>query len=331
MTDPKQLSPLNQDGQTTPEAPSLDTHDADSLEIAFRSISTVLDSLDALVYVTDMETNEILCINRYGREIWGEAIGRTCWKVLQSGQAGPCDFCTNPRLLDAHGQPTGVHVWEFQNTVNGHWYQCRDQAIRWVDGRLVRMEIATDITDRKLMEVELRAAKEQAEALARTDELTGLNNRRAFLEQGTHLLNQAMRFKHPTSLIMLDVDHFKRINDTYGHAIGDDALKSLAEILRRMVRKVDVVGRIGGEEFALILPETNMADAATFAERLRVLISNASLATHQGELRMTASFGIAPYDHGGMSLDKLISKADEALYRAKENGRDRIECAISPS
>jgi diguanylate cyclase (GGDEF)-like protein len=292
---------------------------------AFRSITTVLDSLDALVYVTDMETNEILCMNRYGREIWGEAKGKTCWKVLQSGQSGPCGFCTNHRLLDAQGQPTGVYVWEFQNTVNGRWYQCRDQAIRWVDGRLVRMEIATDITDRKQAEEALRAAKERAEALARTDELTGLNNRRAFLEQGSRLLNQAKRFNHPISLIMLDVDYFKRINDTYGHAIGDSVLKSLAEILKSAIREVDLIGRLGGEEFALILPETGLADAVTFAERLRALIANTGLACMNGEVTITASFGIASYAEDDSSLDMLTRKADEALYRAKQNGRNRVE------
>ena len=324
MIVPKRQIPLGQDRQTESDAPKSDAQSAD-MDMAFRSISTVLDSLDALVYVTDMETNEILCMNRYGREIWGDAKGKTCWKVLQSEQTAPCGFCTNHRLLDAQGQPTGVYVWEFQNTVNQRWYQCRDQAIRWVDGRLVRMEIATDITDRKLVEEELRAAKERAEALARTDELTGLNNRRAFLEEGAQLLNQAKRFNHPLSLIMLDVDHFKRINDTYGHAAGDDVLKALAGILRSAVREVDLIGRLGGEEFALILPETNLPNAATFAERLRTLISSAGLASVKGEIKITASFGIASYAKDGDSLDIILSKADEALYRAKQNGRNCIE------
>jgi diguanylate cyclase (GGDEF)-like protein len=305
---------------------STDPYNDGDLDLAYRSISTVLDSLDALVYVTDMDTNEILFINRYGRKIWGDAKGKTCWKVLQSGQNAPCAFCTNHLLLDAKGKPKDVHVWEFQNTVNRHWYQCRDQAIRWMDGRLVRMEIATDITDRKFAEDELRAAKEQAEAQARTDMLTDLNNRRAFLENGALLLNQATRFNHPLSVIMLDVDHFKQINDTFGHAIGDSVLLSLAKILRSMAREVDVVGRIGGEEFAIILPETVISNAAAFAERLRTFIANSRLNSAKGEIRITASFGIASNANCDMSLDNLISKADEALYRAKQHGRNRIEC-----
>jgi len=307
---------------------SADPYDDGDLDLAYRTISMVLDSLDALVYVSDMDTNEILFINRYGREIWGNAKGKTCWKVLQSGQSAPCAFCTNHLLLDAEGKPKDVYVWEFQNTVNHHWYQCRDQAIRWVDGRLVRMEIATDITDRKLAEEELRAAKEEAEAQARTDMLTDLNNRRAFFEKGSQLLNQAARFNHALSFIMLDVDHFKHINDTFGHVIGDSVLLSLAQVLRSMAREVDVVGRIGGEEFAIILPETDISNAATFAERLRTFVENTSVNSAKGDIKITASFGIASIANCDMSLDKLISKADEALYRAKQNGRNRIEYDI---
>jgi len=136
----------------------------DASQAAYRSVATVLDSLDALVYVADMQTYELLFFNHFGREIWGDPAGRTCWKVLQSGQTGPCTFCTNDRLLNDQGQPAGVHVWEFQNTVNQRWYQCRDEAIRWIDGRLVRMEIATDITERKAAEDTIQAAKEAAVA-----------------------------------------------------------------------------------------------------------------------------------------------------------------------
>jgi PAS domain S-box-containing protein len=112
----------------------------------------VMDSLDAFVYVADMKSHEILFINQTGRNIWGDITGRRCWNTIQSGQAGPCEFCTNDKLLDADGKPTGVLVWEIRNSVNGRWYECRDRAIRWIDGRLVRLEIATDITERKRVE-----------------------------------------------------------------------------------------------------------------------------------------------------------------------------------
>jgi two-component system NtrC family sensor kinase len=135
-------------------------------------MSVILDGINALIYVADLETHEILFVNKYGRDIWGEIAGKICWETLQTGQDGPCAFCTNDRLLTADGVPTGVYAWEFQNTVTGKWYDCRDQAIRWSDGRLVRMEIATDISDRKKAEGELRlqsALQSAANAIVITD------------------------------------------------------------------------------------------------------------------------------------------------------------------
>ncbi|MDQ7825750.1 MAG: ATP-binding protein [Candidatus Eremiobacteraeota bacterium] len=123
-------------------------------------LRAVLDSMDALAYVADMATYEVLFFNQYGKNNWGDITGQICWQKLQDNQDGPCVFCTNNQLVDKEGHATGVLVWEFQNTVNGRWYQCRDVAIPWLDGRLVRLEIASDITD-------LKQAKEQAESADR--------------------------------------------------------------------------------------------------------------------------------------------------------------------
>ena len=128
---------------------------------AIARFQTLVDSLDALVYVADMETHEILFINKYGQEIWGEITGKPCWQALQAGQSGPCPFCTNDKLLDAGGNPTGTLIWEIQNTLTKEWYECRDQAIQWTGSRLVRMEIAINTTPRKKAEADLAAEKEQ--------------------------------------------------------------------------------------------------------------------------------------------------------------------------
>jgi diguanylate cyclase (GGDEF)-like protein len=294
-------------------------------DLSYRSINTILDSLDAMVYVADMDTYELIFCNKYGRDIFGEVQGKICWQVLQEGQDGPCDFCTNHRLLDEDGEPTGVYVWEFQNTIDKSWYQCRDQAIRWVDGRIVRMEIATDITQRKLVEEELKAARNRAEVLASKDELTGLDNRRAFFDQGERIFKQAIRFKHPVSVIMMDVDCFKNINDGYGHSVGDKVLQIIAKHLQSMVREIDVVARIGGEEFAFVLPETEADEAVNLAERLRLKIEETEVMHKGKKIKVTGSFGIASYFAESETLETMLTKADDALYIAKEKGRNRVE------
>ena len=121
----------------------------------------VLNSLDALVYVVDIKTHEIIFINTYGLKIWGDVQGKICWQSIQDGQCGPCKFCTNSLLIGTDGKPTDGVVWEFQNTRNKRWYECRDRAIYWPDGRIVRLEIASDISDRKQAEDEIKESNQK--------------------------------------------------------------------------------------------------------------------------------------------------------------------------
>lgn len=126
--------------------------------------ATVVDSLDDLVYVADMETHRILFMNRPMKALFGNKVGETCWKTVQQGQSGPCSFCSTDAILDAGGQPSGVHVWDFQNESTGEWYTCRDRAITWTNGRTVLLKAASNITELKRVQVELEQAKEAAEA-----------------------------------------------------------------------------------------------------------------------------------------------------------------------
>ncbi len=138
-----------------------------SMEKSHERLLMVLNSLNAVVYVADMKTYEVLFINKYTRDVFGDIEGNICWQSMQSGQSAPCEFCTNDRLLDSDGNPAGAYNWEFQNTVNGRWYYLQDRAIRWVDDRLVRIEIATDITDRKMVEHHLKSSLDEKELLLR--------------------------------------------------------------------------------------------------------------------------------------------------------------------
>ncbi len=295
-------------------------------DLSYQCLTTVLDSLDALVYVSDMQSYELLYMNKYGRDIWGSDIqGKTCWQVLQKDQHGPCTFCTNDKLLKKDGSACDVYVWEFQNTVNKRWYQCRDQAITWIDGRTVRMEIATDITTLKNSEKKLLAAKMLAEEHASKDELTNLYNRRAFFEQGKQLFKQARRYPQSISVMMIDIDHFKNINDNYGHAVGDNVLKAIGDLLQNTVREADILARIGGEEFAIILPQTGVEEASNLAERIRQRIEAEVIQHDTLQIKITASFGIASCMAEGDDLDRMLTKADDALYIAKKKGRNQVK------
>ncbi len=133
--------------------------DRPALDVA--TCTTLLDSVDAVIYVADMKTHELLFLNRKARETSGGSIGSLCWQTLQADREGPCTFCTNDRLLDEDGQPQAPYVWEFRNTRSGEWWECRDQAIRWHDGRLVRLEIATNISRRKAQEDEKKQLEDR--------------------------------------------------------------------------------------------------------------------------------------------------------------------------
>ena len=123
------------------------------------SLQAVVDSMDEVVYVADIQTYEILLINKYVRDRFGDIQGKTCWQTIQKGQTGPCSFCSNSKLVSAEGALLDTYVWEFENTVNQRWYECHDKAIRWMDGRIVRIEIAADITVRKNLEQQLRQSQ----------------------------------------------------------------------------------------------------------------------------------------------------------------------------
>jgi diguanylate cyclase (GGDEF)-like protein len=175
---------------------------------------------------------------------------------------------------------------------------------------------------------ELEQARDRAELLARTDSLTNMLNRRAFFECGSIEIERSLRYKSSLSVMMIDLDHFKSVNDKYGHAAGDNTLLSVANTLKAMIRNVDIIGRVGGEEFAVIIPHADLSIATELAQRLRLGIEKAEIMIDDQSLNITACFGVTSINVKSESLDDALKRADKALYLAKENGRNRVEQLI---
>jgi diguanylate cyclase (GGDEF)-like protein len=177
----------------------------------------------------------------------------------------------------------------------------------------------------KQLQDELRDKNLRLEAINRTDELTGLTNRRHFTELAKHELSRARRHGTPLAVVMIDADHFKQINDGLGHLAGDRVLSGIGKALQTGIRDYDVAARYGGEEFALLLPQTSGEDARVVAERCRNTIASTPLAYQNRALRVTVSAGVAALPEAkASSIEDLVRLADEALYRAKAGGRNRV-------
>ena len=193
---------------------------------------------------------------------------------------------------------------------------------------LARVRIHTKL---KLLQDELREKNAQLEALSITDPLTGLANRRHLMAKLDQEVQRARRYKTPLAVVMIDIDHFKHVNDTYGHAMGDEVLRGIGKLLRESVRTTDLAARYGGEEITLLLPHTDLPAALQVAEALRQKLADLDHSLDGVTIRKTASMGVAARDGQGdlPGAEDLLKHADEALYRAKEGGRNRVEAAKS--
>ncbi|HSP32706.1 MAG TPA: GGDEF domain-containing protein [Thermoanaerobaculia bacterium] len=162
--------------------------------------------------------------------------------------------------------------------------------------------------------------------LSITDGLTKLYNHRYFQDELARAFEESQRYQRPLSLAIVDLDFFKKVNDTYGHAIGDEVLKCVSKMFQDSVRSTDLAARYGGEEFAVMMPETELGDALVFAEKIRAMVESHAIPTQAGPINATVSIGVSTVPHTRIHHAKeLVVAADKALYRAKKNGRNQVQ------
>lgn len=209
---------------------------------------------------------------------------------------------------------------------DGRWFRVTQVVL---EGDYVALW-GTDITELKETKLQLKNALEEVSRLARVDELTGVLNRRAFIELARKEMTRCVRYKNPVTVVILDIDFFKEVNDNYGHSSGDDVLRYFASFFQNSIRETDIFARIGGEEFVLFLPETDEENGMLLADRLREQLSQCCIPIQNGEktIQITVSSGLCSVLEEGEDLDMIMARADQALYTAKDAGRN---CCISAS
>lgn len=222
----------------------------------------------------------------------------------------------------------GWHVEEFWCETKGgrrYWGQVLVAVLREEEGGISGYSVVLrDVTERKVHSDNLAR-------LLTTDHLTGVTNRAHFFEVAESEVARAERNSRALSLVMLDADHFKHINDTAGHQAGDEVLKRIADEAKALLRSSDIVARLGGEEFVLLLPSTTAGEAMLVAERLRAAVERALIDTVVGQLNATISLGVASLGNANPTLQTLLAAADHALYDAKQAGRNCVRCSIAES
>jgi diguanylate cyclase (GGDEF)-like protein len=219
------------------------------------------------------------------------------------------------QALDQYGQVDALEALIGAN--NPSWRSLSARLIE-VDGQLAHLLWGFDISRHKELETQLRE-------LATRDALTGLLNRRAFMEGGTALFEHCRRHAQPCTVLMIDIDHFKRINDLHGHQAGDEALRACSQAIASALRDADLLGRLGGEEFAALLPYSTTGGAFKISERIRQALSHLELHSPQGNpLLLTVSIGVAESRATHAGIEALLADADQALYRAKATGRNKV-------
>ncbi len=275
----------------------------------------ILDSIHAGIIIVEAETHHIVDANPEALKLMGiskdQVVGRICHNFICPSEIGNCPITDKGQpvdnservLLTLDGKK--IPILKTVASVN-------------FNGQKHLLESFLDITQLKLMQNKL-------EILATTDPLTGTFNRRHYIEMSEKEIDRARRSKAPLSIAMIDIDNFKKVNDLYGHSIGDLVLKELVAIIKDNLRTYDILGRIGGEEFAVTTADCTLQEAYSLLERLRVKVANHVIQADNKEISIKISIGVSEFSGNRENVESILQRADQALYLAKNLGRNRVE------
>lgn len=281
-----------------------------------RALEQIFMAVPIPLVVTERETNRLVQANHAALQYFGGEAQFDERETLEDIHADPARRAEFLRLIDTHGHVSNYEV--ALKLANG---MRRDVLLAGssveLNGISCVITGAIDISARKAMEARL-------ENLATKDPLTQVSNRTEFFEVAERELLRAAMLGHPVCVVMMDLDYFKLINDAFGHAAGDLTLKTFADLCRTCVRDHDHLARLGGEEFALLLPGTSRPEALAVAERLRIAVENMSVEGAPSGLRLTVSVGVSEIDHAERDIHQALARADLALYSAKMRGRNKV-------
>jgi len=295
----------------------------EELEIAHSHLNAVVENFPGSLVMEDLQNNIVL-LNQNLFELLGlpgteeYVLGKPVHPLMtfsshvaENSQA----FLDRVEDLRAASRPSYGEEIRFKD---GRWVERDFIPIRLHENLIGFLYIYRDISQRK------RHARELWQ-LATSDPLTGIPNRRAFFESIEHERARLTRYPGEAAVLMIDIDHFKQINDTHGHAAGDAVLCHIVRQVRKLLREPDILARLGGEEFAILLPQANREGALGLAERVRKVLEDTPLVYNDVPIHVTASVGVTIMSHADPNTDKTLSRADHALYEAKRNGRNRVE------
>jgi diguanylate cyclase (GGDEF)-like protein/PAS domain S-box-containing protein len=289
---------------------------------------TLIQSTSDVVMVTDATPQDaggplIVYVNPAFERLMGYSAAEIVGQSPRILNGPDTDRHTRYRIRRALREGKGIRteILKYSKDGQSRWLDMNVVPLRDADGVLTHFAcIERDLTRYKKIERQLAN-------MALFDSLTGTLNRQAFHQYAEKEFARSKRYYRPLSAIMLDIDHFKRINDQYGHQGGDQVLQIFAEACQEVIRSTDLLGRVGGEEFALLLPDTPLKAAYNLAERLRERINKYPYLAGEMLIEVTASLGVAELQHDDSDFKALLQRADEALYQAKHAGRNRVKMA----